>query len=339
MQLKEFKDKFDPLLIEFIEKKIKLLQIYKSPDLTKCLSHLKKLLGSGKRIRPYLSFLSYKAYGGTKDKDMMKLLVFMEIFHAFCLVHDDIMDKADKRHGIETFHMLIKPPSLGNSIAILIGDFLFSWAFEILLTNKDFDQEKLERTKEIFLKMIDEVITGQFIDINLTGKKTSTEEEIYQKMFLKTASYSFIRPLMIGKALVGEIKDEKFFQEFGKSLGFAFQIQDDLFDIIYDTDEIFKSSFNDVQQRQHTIFTNYIFEKGTNKQKTVLQTYFGKKIEDKDKNKLIKIFNDSKSLEYGKKLIKGNLEKAKKLLKEESMIDTYKNNLLEFIDILNQRKS
>ena len=113
----------------------------------------------------------------------MKLLVFMEIFHAFCLVHDDIMDKADKRHGIETFHMLIKPPSLGNSIAILIGDFLFSWAFEILLTNKDFDQEKLERTKEIFLKMIDEVITGQFIDINLTGRKLRQRKKFIKRCF------------------------------------------------------------------------------------------------------------------------------------------------------------
>ena len=130
-------------------------------------------------------------------------------------------------------------------------------------------------------------------------------------MFLKTASYSFIRPLMIGKALVGEIKDEKFFKSLGNRLDLLFRYKM-IFLILFMTQMKFlKSSFNDVQQRQHTIFTNYIFEKGTNKQKTVLQTYFGKKIEDKDKNKLIKIFNDSKSLEYGKKLIKVIWKKQK----------------------------
>jgi len=348
MSIKDFKKRFDPALLNFLDSKTKTLRKYNNRDLNNYLLHLRKILQGGKRIRPYLSFLSYKAYGGKEDSKVIKLLVFIEIFHAFCLVHDDIIDKADYRHGVSTIHKFATDKTgvtnlssihFGNSIAILIGDFLFSWAFELILKNKDFEEKELKKIINIFFNMVDEVIVGQFIDINISSEEKSNEEMIYQKMLLKTASYSFIHPLMIGASLVKEIKNGEFFKGFGLFLGTAFQIQDDLFDIIYDSGEIHKSSFNDIAQHQRTIFTNYIFEKGTRKQREILQTYFGKKVDEKGEKILREIFHKSGAIKYGKSLIENNIKKAKELLKKEKIAEKYKDLFFEFIDILSKRKS
>ena len=348
MSIKDFKKRFDPALLNFLDSKTKTLRKYNNRDLNNYLLHLRKILQGGKRIRPYLAFLSYKAYGGKEDNKVIKLLVFIEIFHAFCLVHDDIMDKADYRHGVSTIHKFATDKTkvsnlssihFGDSIAILIGDFLFSCAFELLFNNDDFGEKELKRIINIFFNMVDEVIVGQFIDVNISNEEKSNEEMIYQKMFLKTASYSFIRPMMIGASLVKEIKNEEFFKQFGLALGISFQIQDDLFDIIYDSDEIYKSSFNDIAQHQHTIFTNYIFEKGTSKKREIIQTYFGKKVDEKGKKILRGIFQESGAIEYGKSLIENGIKKAKELLKKEKLAEKYKDLFFEFIDMLSKRKS
>ncbi len=347
MSIKDFKKRFDPALLNFLDSKTKTLRKYNNRDLNNYLLHLRKILQGGKRIRPYLAFLSYKAYGGTEDSKVIKLLVFIEIFHAFCLIHDDVMDKADYRHGVSTIHRFATDKTkaanlssihFGNSIAILIGDLLFSWSFEILL-NSAFDKATIERARRIFTPMIEEVMVGQFVDIDILKENKVGEKIIFQKMFLKTASYSFIRPMMIGASLVKEIKNEEFFKELGLFLGTAFQIQDDLFDIIYESDEIYKSSFNDIEQGQHTIFTNFVFEKGTKKQREILQTYFSKKVNEKEKKILRGVFQKSGAIEYGKSLIEDGINKANDLLKKEKIAEKYKGPFFEFIDILSKRKS
>lgn len=347
MDLKTFKQEFDPLLIAFIEKKIKLLKNYGSKDLINYLSHLKRVLENGKRIRPYLAFLNYKAYGGTKDKDAMKLFVFMEIFHTFCLVHDDIIDKADYRHGVESMqtfalnnkNSFINQVHYGESIGILTGDFLFSWAFEILLQNKEFETEINKRVKQIFFKLIEEVLVGQFLDVATANRDKADRDVIIQKTTLKTAGYSFIWPMIIGASLVKDPKNDRFLDKFGLYLGLVFQLQDDLFDMIHDDAQLKKTSFNDIEQHQHTIFTNYIFEKGTKSQKDILQKYWGKKITSKDRGLLRKIFNESGAIEYGKSLMRINLRKAKSLLKDTDLSKDYKEIFLDFVNLIENRNS
>ncbi|MEK7573690.1 MAG: polyprenyl synthetase family protein [Patescibacteria group bacterium] len=345
MDLKIFKQEFDPILIDFIEKKRKKLKIYKNQDLIHNLSHLTKLLESGKRIRPYLSFLSYKAYGGTENKAVIELLIFLEIFHMFCLVHDDIMDKSGYRHNVKTMQEFAKSnitfssdkTHYGESIAILVGDFLLAWAFEILLKNKKFKNEIEERIRNIFFKLIEEVIIGQFLDVNTSSRNDVSQAEIFQKTTLKTAGYSFAWPMIIGASLVKDVEQDKFLNKFGLYLGMAFQIQDDLFDIIYDGTQLKKSSFNDMEQHQHTIFTNYILDKGRKDQREIIKEHWGKKINFNDKVMLRKVFKESGAIEYGKSLIEVNLKKAKSILKEASLPKEYNKTFLDFIDLISRR--
>jgi len=315
-QLQLFKKEFDPYIRQYIEQKIKNITKYtKDSFIISYLGYIKTIvLSAGKRIRPYVAYSMYLALGGKETEKVLKFLVSIELFHSFYLVHDDIMDKASLRHSVSTVHkhvadMLKKGERLndlnhiGNSQAILIGDLLFSWSQEILNLNKDFNQKIAHKAKRLFYEMVDEVTVGQMIDVDITTRKKISKELIDQKTYLKTAGYSFIKPLQIGAALSGNSnKDiEKFCKEFGLRMGMAFQTQDDLLDITSTDEELQKTTSSDKSQHQHTYFTFF------------------------------------KSLDEGKKMIKENFEKAKKLVENFPLGDKNKNKLLNLVEIIEQR--
>jgi geranylgeranyl diphosphate synthase, type I len=347
MELNEFKKVLDPLLFEFLDTKINSLPKTGSIDIEKYFIHLLDFLKEGKRIRSYLAYTSYKFSGGAKEKEIINLLVFLELFHAFCLVHDDIMDQSDLRHGTKTIHKFItdlnssnkeiNPVHFGNSQAILIGDYLISWAFEVLITNKDFDIESIQKVQKIFFKMIDEVCLGQMLDMEITKEEKVTDEIIYQKILLKTAGYSFIKPLLIGESLTGETKNVAFFEEFGKYLGIAFQMQDDILDIS-ESSKTHKKSFTDIEAHQHTLLTNYVFTNGTKEQKIILNRYFGKKIKEDDRLILKRLFEESGAIKHAEDVVEENLKKAKDLVENSSFNTKYKEILFNLLSLLENRQ-
>ena len=349
MELEEFKREIDPLILDFLDRKIKNLPSHANKNVDYYLNYLKKFLTEGKRIRPYLAYITYKAYGGKKDKEAINLLIFLELFHAFALIHDDIMDKADKRHDIPTAHQYIKSyvsnirdiDSLhfGVSEAILLGDYLYSWTNELLNSNKKFEEKILRKVRDIFFRMNDEVFLGQMIDFDITLNEKANEKDITDKTILKTAYYSFVRPMHIGAALTGNSFDEKFFINFGKALGLAFQTQDDLLDIKYDESQTHKSSFNDIAARQQIVFVYHVFHKGSKSQKKLLSEVFGKKLTDSQKKKLRKVFEGSGAITYGEKIMKENFNQARKILMKQKMGKKYKDLFLELLSKIERRTS
>lgn len=349
MELQQFKKTIDPLIQAFLDKKLKSLSVIGNEATKDYLNYLKLFLTEGKRIRAYLAFLTYKAYGGKKDKDALSLLVFIELLHAFLLIHDDIMDKADKRHNIKTAHKFIEEKVkhltqidsgyFGISQAILLGDYLFSWTHEILDTNASFDKEIIKQVKLILSTIMDEVILGQMIDLNTTLYEKVSKEEIMKKITLKTAYYSFVRPMQIGATLSGKEYDEKFLENFGKHLGIAFQTQDDLLDIKFEELQTHKSSFNDIEQRQQTFFSYFIFNEWSTKQKILLSKYFGKHLSDFDKKILRKMFEESGAIAYGEKIMQENFKQAKILLEKQEMNQEYKNLFFKLIRLIENRQS
>src|SRR3989304_8022981 len=107
--LKEFKQIFDPVLEEFLEKRIsEFLQNTSDPFIKDFVSYSKNLtLAGGKRVRPYIAYVMYVANGGKDIESAIKLFLSLEIFHTFTLMHDDIMDKANTRHGVKTLHSYV----------------------------------------------------------------------------------------------------------------------------------------------------------------------------------------------------------------------------------------
>jgi len=311
-----FKKKFDILLENYLDVKIKQISKYtKDASILDYINYLKKnSLHGGKRIRPYLAYLAYQTFSDEENENVMKLLVSLEIFHSFCLIHDDIIDKGNLRHGIPTsqayiYSKLKKENRIGdlrhvsNSQAILLGDILFSWTQEILNLNNDLDLKIMQKVKSYFYKMIDEVVIGQMLDADIVTRKNVSKELIDNKTQLKTAGYSFIKPLLIGAALSGNTNRdiENFCKEFGLAMGIAFQTQDDLLDITSSDQKLGKTTSLDKTQNQHTYFT-----------------YFP-------------------SLEYGKEIIKDNFGKARKIVDNLKVNEIYKQKFLNLIEIIEKR--
>lgn len=241
--LKEFKKTFDPILKQYLDKKIEAFsENINDPFILDLISYPQKLIESGgKRIRPFIAYLMYKALGGKEIEKALELFISLELFHNFALIHDDIMDKDSIRHGVQTVHEYVKEKlqkegrsgdlnHIGNSQAILLGDILLCWAFSIF-DEVNLDKDKLKSAKIFFNKMANDVVLGQIIDIDIPSRKDIPIELINKKDKLKTASYTFIRPMQIGASLIGiDEKTEKFCEDLGLNLGLAFQMQDDLLD-------------------------------------------------------------------------------------------------------------
>ena len=241
-----FKKGFDIYLKNFLNKKIEQIRSYtKDQHIINYINHANKIaLSGGKRIRPFIAYLSYCAFGGKEKNEAIKLLISIEIFHIFCLIHDDIMDKDSMRHGLQTSHSYIADKlkkergnknckHFGNSQAILLGDLFFNWSSEIINLNSDFNESITKKVRKMFSEMVEGTIIGQMLDIESKSLKNISKDLTYEINYLKTAKYSFIYPLLIGACLSGNLTDEiyRFCNELGLNLGIVFQAQDDIFDL------------------------------------------------------------------------------------------------------------
>lgn len=282
-----FKKGFDIHLKNFLASKIAHIKQYtKDKFVIDYINHANEIaLSGGKRIRPFIAYLAYLAFGGIEKEKTIKILMSLEIFHLFALVHDDIMDKDQLRHGVSTSHVYIgnelkkridnNYEHFGISQAILVGDLLFNWACEIISLSSE------KNVRKFFFEMVEGTVIGQMLDVESKSNKNITEDLISEINYLKTARYTFIYPLFIGASLSGSLTAEmkKFCNELGLNLGMAFQAQDDIFDS-----------------------------------------------------------DNKKYIESQKKLIKNNMETARKLIEKSKMETGYKNKFLDFIEMLKKRK-
>jgi geranylgeranyl diphosphate synthase, type I len=351
--LKDFKTAFDPVLTKFLDERInEFLEKTSDPFIKDFILYTKQLtLAGGKRVRPYIAYVMYAAMGGSNIEDALKLFVSLEIFHTFALMHDDIMDKADTRHGVKTLHAYVleklKEQGRTNDLknvakaqGILGGDLYFSWAMEIFLDDTNFPKDNLSKSHEYFYKMVDEVVLGQMIDIDITTRAKADCDLINEKTRLKTSRYTFVRPMQIGASLANtEHGMDDFCENLGTKLGVAFQLQDDLLDIIGDPKVLEKSTLRDIADHQHTFFTNFVFTNGTSEQKDKLSNFFGKELSSEEAHEAIDIFETSGAIDAGKRSVVQHLDAAKKVIEESSLGQEYKDICFDLVKIMEERQS
>lgn len=230
----------------------KALKDRKPESLYKPVSYI--LESKGKRLRPLLVLLSAQAVGGKFD-NVYNAAVAVEMLHNFTLVHDDIMDKADKRRGRLTLHK-----KYDLSTAILAGDSLLSVAYQLLL--KDCNGNSKE-VLDSFTKGLIEVCEGQSLDTDFEQRSHVTIDEYIEMIRKKTAAMAGMC-CEIGAYLGGgSSKQIKALFNFGLNIGIAFQIQDDLLDIAGDEKDFGKTVGGDLKTGKKT----YLFLKALGKSK------------------------------------------------------------------------
>ncbi len=323
LDLTTFKQVFDPLMEKAISSRIQ-----KAPEFSNdlyigyLLAYVKDIaLAGGKRVRPYVSYLMYKTAGG-EDEGVLEILVAIELFHVFALIHDDIIDKAAVRHGIPTLHEYARSlegtnnTASAQSQAILVGDLVFNWSKEIL--TETLSTSVAKKCMSVFDAMVYAVVIGQMLDVKIAGQEKTTLEEIEKKTLLKTAQYTFIYPLRFGAALAGMSgQHDEWSTVFGSALGMAFQLQDDLLDIVGSESVTGKKSLKDVSEGQHTIFTNYVMTHGSAEDIQALLRCFGKECGEQNTGLVKEIFERTGAISYGRSRIAKELQEAASALESQ----------------------
>ncbi len=203
-----------------VEKHIQNLSIPGAPaELYEPVKYILSL--GGKRIRPALVLLACDLFSGSVESALIPA-VAIEIFHNFTLLHDDIMDRSEMRRGYPAVHV-----KYGQNVAILSGDVMSILASRLINQSPGV---VLNSVHEIFTKTAMEVCEGQQYDMNFENRKAVSEDEYLKMIELKTAAL-IAASLKIGAILGGASqKEADELYEFGRNLGIAFQLQDDLLD-------------------------------------------------------------------------------------------------------------
>lgn len=205
----------------------------------------------GKRIRPLLTILCGLIFGSDVSKLRFSAAA-VELLHSFTLVHDDIMDNDETRRGKPTIHVKW---DLGT--AILAGDGLMGLAFQKLLASPAGDQAAMARR---FTETMIVICEGQGLD-KMFEKTERVSREAYLNMIAcKTAVLLELACELGGMVASAEHEDLQRLREYGYALGMAFQIRDDLLDVIADEDQLGKKTGSDLLMKKKTILTILLAE-------------------------------------------------------------------------------
>jgi geranylgeranyl diphosphate synthase type II len=198
----------------------------------------------GKRLRPALLLLCTEIFGGNY-KNALDAALATEYFHNFTLIHDDIMDNAPLRRGLETIH-----EKYNQTTAILSGDVLLIYAYKCL---SKIEEKYFKSIFDIFTQTAIEVCEGQQYDVNFEQQSNVSHSNYIEMIKLKTAVL-LAASMQIGAIIGGaNTTDAKAIYNYGLNLGIAFQIQDDILDCYGKTAEVGKQLGGDIIQNKKTL--------------------------------------------------------------------------------------
>lgn len=215
------------------------------------------IVNGGKRIRPILMMLVYDMYKEDVN-EVMPFACALEMIHAYSLIHDDLpcMDDDDLRRGKPTNHKVF-----GEAIAVLAGDCLLNEAFNIMLKEVVKEPSKARAAEFIGNKAgVKGMIGGQVVDIISEGRQISKEELDFIHLN-KTAA--LIEAAIVAGAMLGEAPKEeiKLLNDFAIKLGLAFQIKDDILDVIGNEEKLGKKINSDAEKEKNTYVKLFDVEK------------------------------------------------------------------------------
>jgi len=225
----------------------------------------------GKRIRPLLTLVSAKLCGYKDGNRDVNLAACIELIHNATLLHDDVIDNSNLRRGIETANSV-----WGNQSSILVGDYLFSRCFEMMV--EDGSQEVLK----LLSSTSSRIAQGEVLQLEHKGEIDMLEETYFNIINMKTAAL-FSAATRVGACLGNKSKKEKdALESYGKNLGLAFQIADDSLDYFSSKNIFGKAIGKDFYEGKTTLPLIIIFQRANNQERIFLKEIFKKKKRTED---------------------------------------------------------
>lgn len=281
----------------------------------------------GKRVRPVCVLMGNELFDEIHI-DTFHAATAVELFHNFSLIHDDIMDKAPLRRGMETVHA-----KYGEPTALLAGDAMFVQAYVYLSKIKS---ESLQKILPLFNKTAMEVCEGQQLDMDFEQRPTVSIDEYLKMITLKT-SVLLAGSLQLGSILGGaSVGNQQHLYEFGKNLGIAFQVQDDYLDAFGDPAKFGKQVGGDIIANKKTFLMIHALETATAEQKSELLELMQTNPADKV-DKVLQIFKSAGVDEWAMQLKHQYLQIAMQHLEDIAVMSKRKQPLQQLANFLIQR--
>lgn len=283
----------------------------------------------GKRIRPILCVLGNELFSEITE-DAWSLATAIELFHNFTLIHDDMMDAAALRRGMQTVHT-----KYGDNTALLTGDVMLIRAYEKLQT---INPAYLPKILSLFNTTAREVCEGQQLDMDFEKMPSVTLDAYIHMITLKT-SVLLAASLEMGAILGGATPGNcKHLYEFGKNLGIAFQIQDDYLDAFGDPEKFGKEVGGDIRQNKKTFLLLHALEVATPDQRAKLDTLLASNGPEKVPQ-VLELFKACNIDAWAIELKEKYLQMALANIEDIAVTSTRKTALLSLANYLMQREN
>lgn len=290
---KTFKKQFDETFLTYIEEKQRGYKTFIEPksNIEHTFNYLSKYAVWGKRIRPYLLDLTYRLCHGndTNYHIIQKLWYILEMLQLFLLIHDDITDRGVIRHDIPAYHRhlaeIYNEERAGTSQAIILWDIIYT------RVRQDLASLQLPYTLlEQFGGRVTHVAIGQMQDIDLSYQDIgATEQTIFTKDMLKTATYTCIMPMMLGAQLAGATTEQvDSIVGWAHDLWITFQMRDDLLD--FGITHTNKTMFSDHAEGNQTYLLARLRDKATPAEKAYIEKTRKQTLSTQEQQKLYEIY-------------------------------------------------
>ncbi|MFD9574968.1 polyprenyl synthetase family protein [Streptomyces sp. NPDC059982] len=276
----------DAVLEEFLRHKVAAAADSGLPDeVPRALEDF--VFAGGKRLRPLLCVIGWHAVqDGGAPAMVIRAAAALEMFHAFALIHDDLMDRSDTRRGRPTVHRALAnrhrasgasgdSDHVGANAAILVGDLALAWSDELLHT-AGLSPSQLAAVLPVIDTMRTELMYGQYLDLVTTGRLTADVDAALRVIRLKTAKYTCERPLHIGALLGGGGPAVlAACTAFALPLGEAFQLRDDLLGAFGSVGATGKSASEDFRDGKPTVLLALALQRADADQQRMLRKLIG----------------------------------------------------------------
>ena len=221
------------------------------------------IAGGGKRIRPMLLLLAARALD-SRSEARIRLGAVVEMLHTATLVHDDIIDEASTRRGRPSSNT-----TWGNSKCVLTGDWLYMQAFQTALAERNF------RILDLLISLTQQMVEGELLQMEKLGHLIN-EEEYFDLIYRKTACL-FKVSMQLGACVANpspelDAPHEQALGEYGRNLGLAFQIVDDMLDLTATGDVLGKPAASDLREGKATLAVIHALERGTGADREAIRT-------------------------------------------------------------------
>jgi geranylgeranyl diphosphate synthase, type II len=285
------------------------------------------LKNGGKRIRPVLCLMGNELFDEIKP-DAWEMATAIELFHNFTLIHDDIMDNAPLRRGVETV-----PKKYGANTALLAGDVMLIAAYELM---NNVSLTVIRQVQNLFNTTAKEVCEGQQYDMDFEKQEFVSFDQYLRMIELKT-SVLLAASLKMGAILGGAgQRNQGLLYEFGRKLGLAFQVQDDYLDAFGDPDIFGKQPGGDILANKKTFLLIHTLETASETQKKELEKLMQENSAGKVE-KVVQIFRDCKADEWALQLKNKFSDEASQHLEDIAVLSKRKEPLQELASFLVKR--